>query len=695
MADTVVSYILNVNTNNAQKNLDSTGREAEQAAKEFNQLSQSTDRLAQSTERLERSQNKSGQGFKNLRRAGRDLDGAFGDLGQGLSLINPQLGGVFQTLSDGASIAEGVGRTLYGALNPAMAAVLGTTLLLGGALFLMHKEEEEARIRAENLKKAIDETNKVIEQQQKILSSTASAFQGYIQDVNESSNQIALLTGSISQYDYESAKATQTAAQFREEASSTFAEEKAALKESLSARREQAQQIREQVAALKEQRRIEQSLSERVAGAAPKFEQITAEEQALREQLKTQEALIAVESERQSGLNSQLSLIEAQSKQLEENLERIAALKEEERKRAEQERRNAAYRAKKAKEEAEAKREAEKAEREAEKRRNAALQAQSTLENLIYSVSFQQANARQKINLTLQKQLENLKELEATGANREDILRAEQLLRQQAAKELNDLTNKEQQITKEKEKQAAEEKKKTEEKEKQAKLDKISAGISAAGTLAGGDVGSMIGLLNPIAGQIASTLISIGEKTPAERKEELMAQVEALKLGLSFLPEIFLSVLPLIAGAITEAIIDGIQLFFINLVELLKSAFTGKLGREERRDRRREFIRDYLDPEASAFAGGGRFLASAMGGIRYTGEARQGLAMLHQGEYVVPRTGQAPQQVQRDLAGGSGVNINISSIITEQNAIDKLVREIERRFNSRYGQSQSNLFGGR
>jgi hypothetical protein len=85
-----------------------------------------------------------------------------------------------------------------------------------------------------------------------------------------------------------------------------------------------------------------------------------------------------------------------------------------------------------------------------------------------------------------------------------------------------------------------------------------------------------------------------------------------------------------------------------------------------------------------------------MGGIRYTGEARQGLAMLHQGEYVVPRTGQAPQEVQRNLSGNSaGININISSIITEQNAIDKLVREIEKRFNSRYGVSQSNLFGGR
>jgi len=698
MADTVVSYVLNVNTQNAQKGLDRTGKEAEDAAQDFNKLSSSTEHLAQSTDRLERSQKRAALSARNFRKAGRDLDGAFGDLAQGLSLVNPQLGSMFQTLSDGASIADGLGRGLMGVLSPAFFIVAGAAAAFAGAMYLLHQEEKEAQERAEALKKAIDDTNKVIEQQQRILAGTAQAFQGYIQDVNDTSNQLALLTGSISQYAYESSKATLAAEQFRQEAGGTFKEEKAALKESINARTEQAQKIREQVAALKEQRRIEQSLSERVAGQAPKFTEMTQEEKALRAQLATQEELIAKERQRQESLKGQLLLIDAQANKIEANLEQIANLREEDRKRAEQEKRNAAYRSQQAKKQAELDKAAAKQKAEDAKRAQELLNAQNTLEGLIYTITFQQATQRQKITLNLEKQLQKLKELEAAGASLEDIAKAEQLLREQAANELEEITKKEREITKEKREQVAEEKKKTEEKEKQAKLDKISAGISAGTTVATGDIGSMIGLINPIAGQIASSLIAVGEKTPAERKEELLAQVEALRLGLSYLPEIFLSVIPQVAAALTEAIIDGVQLFFKNLVDLIKSIFTGDRGtRQERRSARRSFISDFFDPEKSAtFQGGGRFLASAMGGIRYTGEARQGLAMLHQGEYVVPRTGQAPQEVQRNLSGNSaGININISSIITEQNAIDKLVREIEKRFNSRYGVSQSNLFGGR
>ena len=698
MADTVVSYVLNVNTQQAQKGLDRTGKEAEETSRDFNKLSQSTDKLSQSTERLARASKSNRQGFKNLRRAGRDLDGSFGDLAQGVGLFNPQLAGMFQTLSDGASIAEGVGRTLVGALNPAMLTVLGTTLLVGGAFYVMHKEQEEAKARAEALKKAIEDTNKTIAEQQKILEKTTEAFTDYIIDVNETGNQLALLTGSISQYDYETAKATQTAEEFKSAVRGTYEEEQAALNESIQARKDQARAIRIQVAALEEQRKIEQSLSQKLGGQAPQFKEMGLEERNLRNQLKTQEDLIAKEEERLAIAQKQIGNIVAQGNQIEENLTKIAQIKEQRRQEAEQERKNAAYRSRIAKEEAERQKELDKQKREQERKQQEALRSQQALENLIYTLNYQQATERQKINMNLNKQLVTLKELESTGANSVDVVEAERLLREQALNDLNEITKRERLITAEKEKQAEEEKKKTEEKEKQAKLDKVSAGISAGSTLASGDIGSMLSLISPIAGQFASALIEVGQKTPAERKEELMQQVEALKLGLSFLPEIFLSVLPQVALALTEAIIDGISLFFQNLVNLIKSIFTLDRGsRQERRERRSSFISDFFDPSKSAtFQGGGRFLASAMGGIRYTGEARSGLAMLHQGEYVVPRTQQAPQQVQRDLAGaGSNININISSIITEQNAIDKLVREIERRFNSNYGVSQSNLFGGR
>ena len=80
-----------------------------------------------------------------------------------------------------------------------------------------------------------------------------------------------------------------------------------------------------------------------------------------------------------------------------------------------------------------------------------------------------------------------------------------------------------------------------------------------------------------------------------------------------------------------------------------------------------------------SFMSGGRML-SAQGGLRFTGRD-QGLAMLHQGEMVVPRSGQMSSSVARDVeaqtGGGGGVTININSAVTERSAIDSLVRKIE------------------
>mgnify|MGYP003109687026 CR=1 FL=1 len=96
-----------------------------------------------------------------------------------------------------------------------------------------------------------------------------------------------------------------------------------------------------------------------------------------------------------------------------------------------------------------------------------------------------------------------------------------------------------------------------------------------------------------------------------------------------------------------------------------------------------------------SFMGGGRMM-SAQGGLRFTGRD-QGLAMLHQGEMVVPRSGQMSSSVARDMeaqtGGGGGVTININSAVTERSAIDSLVRKIEQRFGG-FGQSTSPLFGG-
>ena len=126
--------------------------------------------------------------------------------------------------------------------------------------------------------------------------------------------------------------------------------------------------------------------------------------------------------------------------------------------------------------------------------------------------------------------------------------------------------------------------------------------------------------------------------------------------------------------ALGEAIGNGLKFLFGPLIDAIKDIigfFTG-----------------------DSFASGGRFL-SAQSGLRFTGQ-QQGLAMLHQGEMVVPRSGQMSSSVARDVeaqTGGGGITININSAITERSAVDALVRKIERRFGG-FGQSTSPLFGG-
>ena len=229
--------------------------------------------------------------------------------------------------------------------------------------------------------------------------------------------------------------------------------------------------------------------------------------------------------------------------------------------------------------------------------------------------------------------------------------------------------------------------------------------IAASG--ASGVAASIAGALaNPAVGAAIAgmaILAKLGEKTPEERKADLMGQLENIKAGLSFLPALLLEVLPQVALGLVEALLDGIVLALINLGKMVIDGFRSIFTREGRQQRREdlqsigEFWKNFLDPNKTAsFAGGGRFLPPAQGGIRFTGQT-QGLAMLHQGEYVVPQSGQAPQGVSRQMGGtgGSQVNVSIYSPVVDQNAVDALVRRIEERFNNNFGLASSSLFGGR
>lgn len=206
--------------------------------------------------------------------------------------------------------------------------------------------------------------------------------------------------------------------------------------------------------------------------------------------------------------------------------------------------------------------------------------------------------------------------------------------------------------------------------------------------------------------QVATKLGQMGEsqaEIKANLEQDITARAKAIERGLQVLPDVLRRVLPDMLVVLADAIIFGIAKAFaerINQVlQFLRSIFTRE-GRQERRegvtmgDRANEFLRRMGVLGDIAFEGmraGGR-IPSARSGLNFTGE-NAGLALLHKNEFVVPESGQAPQSVKRAMGGmGGSVNLVINAQVVEQNAVDELVRQIERRF-STFGQSTSPLFG--
>ena len=230
-----------------------------------------------------------------------------------------------------------------------------------------------------------------------------------------------------------------------------------------------------------------------------------------------------------------------------------------------------------------------------------------------------------------------------------------------------------------------------------------------------GAVGSAFGPVGEAVAGVIGALSDLGQKDPEEIKEEFRATFEGIAKGLKVIVPLIFEMLPPILFEAAQMIINAlIQLPFAlgaaiikALRDLFKMMFEGV----------RKFFQDPIGAIAGlferlfelimapikglfggSFMSGGRML-SGQGGLRFTG-ANRGLAMLHEGEMVVPRSGQMSSSVARDAqsainaqGGNGGVTIVINSAITERSAIDGLVRRIEERFGT-FGQSTSNLFGG-
>lgn len=228
--------------------------------------------------------------------------------------------------------------------------------------------------------------------------------------------------------------------------------------------------------------------------------------------------------------------------------------------------------------------------------------------------------------------------------------------------------------------------------------------LGTAGKVAAGFGAAIFGAIKIAEGlgQRGSTVREVEKSVERDIRET----AKAIELGLQALPRILFNVLPPILIEFVDRLIFGLIKGFAeqfnNVVNVFKSLFTRE-GRQElkaQRDRRQEArgeeFRRRLEQlvNIAGFRSGGRFLPSARGGIKFTG-SDEGLAMLHRGEFVVPETGQMPQAVQRTMGmGQGGMTININAAVVESNAVDELVRQIERRFQT-FGSSTSPLFGGR
>lgn len=188
-----------------------------------------------------------------------------------------------------------------------------------------------------------------------------------------------------------------------------------------------------------------------------------------------------------------------------------------------------------------------------------------------------------------------------------------------------------------------------------------------------------------------------------DARDRVQNFVDGFAIALEVLPEILINVLP---GAIAKGVIGILRAIF-NLPRNIGNQFMKAI--KALRDNFGEGFGNFLSgtgdfileaitlgfAQTGTFDGkrsGGRFIPSARSGMKFTGPKKSGLALLHENEFVVPASGQKPQSVARTMNTGSGIVINISGMVVESNAVDSIVREIERRFQT-FGTSQSTLFG--
>lgn len=288
------------------------GMAATRGAKDFDDLA---DSARQAEERLEHVADASG-----------DIDRGFSSIGLALRGVNPQLAEAADGLADAFAVTEGLTMS-FTALNP---LVLAGAAVVGGLTLAYAKYQdniEQARIKTEEIKEEIEKLNTTIQEQTDIVNNMDKQFGGLTKRVNESSLELALMRGEISELDAATMKASITASEFQKQSETTFTTQKEALDSSIKARKDELKITNIQLAQMKEQRKITQSLSERMGGVSPKFKAMTFEEQQLRLNQQILKENLEEDKKRLVELEGQENMIAKQSKQLESNLIAIEKIK--------------------------------------------------------------------------------------------------------------------------------------------------------------------------------------------------------------------------------------------------------------------------------------------------------------------------------------------------------------------------------
>ena len=768
MADTVVQYILNVDTDRAEKGLRDTSQEAKQTSTQFDRVAASSTGLNSGLKRTERQVVSTTKRFRQMRRAGRDLDGAFSDLGQGLSIVSPAAGNLFMTLSDGASIAEGLGRSLTLFVNPAFVAVAGVTALAAGALFLYQEEQKRVEEESKQLKDALDASTKAVQDQEKAFGSAEQKLAGYVTSINDARLDMLLLTGAVSQFEADQAKATLRAEEFRQQSNKAL-DEQIASQDVARAALEKEIEIAKNAVKLAEERAVKaRGLTDIVSLQKTQLDE---QGQAAQQQLADAQARLDVLNKQRDEIEEQRKGISSQAQELEQILQTTAEINEKRRQRAEDDRKAADADRTRREDERKAERSAAAAQKERNEKAAKLQQLLDLQNNALLATSSESEKIRRKFQSLIDKAEELGKETDNQVLAQEAI---DALLKQQA-QELAAINNEEKTRTNELDRQAAIISSIQSSigalQSPEALVGSLGSILEGTGALVGGETGAGLAefgaspelalatsVVQSVAGLGSSVQSAIDEAAAdgitlneEQARRVVLGNMDQafqnftrdLERGLALLPQIVIDILPEFIVTLTKVLTVDLQRFIaidlpialiraipeiviavINeigflLADLINgfrtaldqfSAFLQSvLTREGRRDARAdalEGLKDFFRSEFGGvqafgealrgFAGGGAFIPQAQGGMRFTGSARSGLALLHQNEFVVPASGQRPQTVDRQMSSmGGGVNIVINSPVVEQNAVDALVRRIEERFNSNFGLSSSNLFGGR